>query len=154
MEAFSRLIGLTGRWRGTYRLTVEPSEPARESTSTAIVAPVAGGRFARIDYVWGDHGAPQDGSILFGRDRERGVVTALWVDSFHMSDKVMTCEGALAGAGPLDVRGSYPAPPGPDWGWRTVFETAEEDSLRMIMYNVTPDAKEYLAVDAAYHRAD
>jgi hypothetical protein len=94
MEAFSRLIGLTGRWRGTYRLTVDPAEPARESQSTAIVAPVAGGRFARIDYAWGDRDKPQDGSILFGRDRTRGVVTALWVDSWHMSDKVMTCAKA------------------------------------------------------------
>jgi hypothetical protein len=38
MEAFSRLIGLTGRWRGTYQLTVSPAEPARESQSTAVVS--------------------------------------------------------------------------------------------------------------------
>lgn len=154
MEAFSRLIGLTGRWRGTYRLIVEPGESARESQSTATVAPVARGRFARIDYVWGDRDKPEDGSILFGRDRERGVVTALWVDSWHMSDKVLTCEGTSPDAGSLEVRGTYPAPPGPDWGWRTVVETAEEDSLRMLMYNVSPDGKEDLAVDAIYRRAD
>ena len=154
MEAFSRLIGLTGRWRGKYRLIVEPDQPARESESTAVVSPVAGGRFARIDYVWGDRDNPEDGSILFGRDRERGVVTALWVDSFHMGDKVMTCEGGSPDAGSLEVRGSYPAPPGPDWGWRTVVETGEDDSLRMVMYNVTPDGKEDLAVEATYQRAD
>ncbi|HEV8608625.1 MAG TPA: DUF1579 family protein [Thermoanaerobaculia bacterium] len=154
MEAFSSLIGLTGRWRGKYRLIVEPDQPARESESTAVVAPLAGGRFARIDYVWGDRDKPEDGSILFGRDRTRGVVTALWVDSWHMRDKVMTCEGQSADAGSLEVRGSYAAPPGPDWGWRTVIEIAEEDSLRMLMYNVSPDGKEDLAVEAVYHRAD
>jgi hypothetical protein len=152
MEAFSRLIGLTGRWRGTYRLTVEPGTPTRESQTTAVIAPLARGRFARIDYTWGDRDQPQDGSILFGRDRERGVVTALWVDSWHMSDKVMICEGASGDS--LDVRGSYAAPPGPDWGWRTVIETGEEDSLRMAMYNVTPEGQEVLAVDAVYRRAD
>jgi hypothetical protein len=114
MEAFSTLIGLTGRWRGTYRLIVEPGEPARESQSTAVVAPVAGDRFARIDYTWGDRDKPEDGSILFGRDRERGGVTALWVDSWHMRDKVMTCEGAASSGESLDVRGTYAAPPGPD----------------------------------------
>jgi len=154
MAAFSRLIGFTGRWRGKYRLIVEPGQPARESESTAVVAPIAGGRFVRIDYVWGERERPQDGSILFGRDRERGVVTALWVDSFHMSDKVMTCEGQSADAGSLDVRGFYAAPPGPDWGWRTVIETGEDDSLRMVMYNVSPDGKEDLAVEATYRRAD
>jgi len=154
MNAFAALTGLTGRWRGTYRLIVEPGEPARESQSTAVVAPVAGGRFVRIDYTWGDRDKPEDGSILFGRDRTRGVVTALWVDSWHMSDKVMTCEGPSADAESLEVRGSYAAPPGPDWGWRTMVETAEEDALRMLMYNVSPDGKEEMAVEASYRRAD
>ena len=71
-----------------------------------------------------------------------------------MGDRVMICEGPAVDAGPLEVRGSYPAPPGPDWGWRTVVETAEEDLLRMVMYNVSPEGEEYLAVDAAYRRAD
>jgi hypothetical protein len=154
MDAFSSLIGLTGRWRGTYRLILEPGSPPRESQTTAVVAPVAGGRFARIDYTWGDRDKPEDGSVLFGRDRERGVVTALWADSFHMSDKVMTSEGPASDASSLDVRGSYAAPPGPDWGWRTVIETGEEDSLQMLMYNVTPDGQEVPAVDAVYRRAD
>jgi Protein of unknown function (DUF1579) len=154
MNAFSSLIGLTGRWLGTYRLTVEPGEPARETQTTAVVAPVAGGRFARIDYTWGPRDKPEDGSILFGRDRTRGVVTALWVDSWHMSDKVMACEGPSTDAGSLEVRGSYSAPPGPDRGWRTVIETTEDDVLRMLMYNVTPDGKEELAVEASYSRAD
>jgi len=35
-----------------------------------------------------------------------------------------------------------------------VVETGEDDSLRMVMYNVTPDGQEVLAVDAAYRRAD
>jgi hypothetical protein len=150
MDAFSGLISLTGRWRGTYRL-IEPGRPARESQSTAVVAPVAGGRFARIDYTWGDRDKPNDGSILFGRDRTRGVVTALWVDSWHMSDSVMACEGP---GDSLDVRGSYLAPPGPDWGWRTVVESSDDDSFRMVMYNVSPDGHEELAVDAVYRRAD
>jgi len=152
MEAFSRLIGLTGRWRGTYRLIVEPDQPARDSESTAVVAPVAGGRFARIDCGWEFEGNPQEGSILFGSDRERGVVTALWVDSWHTINKVMSCEG-VAGAS-LDLLGSYAAPPGPNWGWRTVIDTPEPDSFRMVMYNISPAGKEHLAVDAVYRRAD
>jgi hypothetical protein len=152
MDAISRLIDLTGRWKGTYRLTVDPNDPPRGSESTAIVAPISGGRFARLDYAWEFEGNPQEGSILFGSDRERGVVTALWVDSWHMSDKVMSCEG-VAGAS-LDLLGSYAAPPGTDWGWRTVIDTPEPDSFRMVMYNISPAGKEDLAVDAVYRRAD
>jgi len=45
-------------------------------------------------------------------------------------------------------RGSYAAPPGPDWGWRTVIEIPDDDSFRMVMYNVSPEGKEELAVNA------
>jgi Protein of unknown function (DUF1579) len=69
-----------------------------------------------------------------------------------MSDKPMKSEGP-ASSESVDVRGSYAAPPGPDWGWRTVIETAGTDSFRMVMHNVSPDGQEYLAVDAEYHRA-
>lgn len=61
MDPFSSLIGLTGRWRGKYRLIVEPGQPARESESTAVVAPIAGGRFVRIDYAGSPSEKPSTG---------------------------------------------------------------------------------------------
>jgi Protein of unknown function (DUF1579) len=61
---------------------------------------------------------------------------------------------APAEAGSLDVRGFLRRPARPGVGWRTVVETIEEDSLHMIMYNVTPAGQEVLAVDAVYRRAD
>jgi hypothetical protein len=147
------LPSLGGRWNGTYRLWVEPSQPVRESQSTAMLSPVAGGNFTRLDYSWEYDGRPQDGSILIGFDEQREVVTAVWVDSWHMSDKAMLCEGRRTG-GAVELNGSYAAPPGPDWGWRTVIEPADADSLRVTMFNVSPEGKEELAVEVLYRRAD
>jgi hypothetical protein len=42
------------------------------------------------------------------------------------------------------------APPGPDWGWRIVLSPG--DTFRMTMYNIWPEAKEELAVEATYER--
>ena len=52
----------------------------------------------------------------------------------------------------LSVRGTYAAPPGPDWGWR-IDVTPAGDTLRVVMYNVWPQeqgGKEELAVEAEY----
>jgi hypothetical protein len=154
MSCVADLLSLAGKWVGTYRLTVEPTERTRVSRSKASVVPVAGARFLRLDYDWEDKGQPQDGSLLVGYEKERGVVTAVWVDSWHMSNKVMVCEGEAGPGGSVEVEGSYAAPPGPDWGWRTVFGPGPDGTLRLLMYNVSPDEKEELAVEAVYARAE
>lgn len=77
-------------------------------------------------------------------------VTAVWVDSWHVGDKFMICRGVTEGDGAISVRGSYGVSSGPDWGWRTVVGRGDDGSFRMVMYNVSPDGKEELAVEAIY----
>ncbi|MDQ5870588.1 MAG: DUF1579 domain-containing protein [Acidobacteriota bacterium] len=154
MSMLEDLLALAGKWSGTYRLIVDPADPVRVSPSTLLVAPIAGARFARFDYQWGYEGQPQDGSLLVGYEKERGVVTAVWVDSWHMASKAMVCEGSSGlGGGRVELRGTYAAPPGPDWGWRTVLDRGQGDTFRMVMYNVSPDGHEDLAVEAVYRRS-
>ncbi len=62
MTAPSWLLSLAGRWNGSYRLIVMPTDPPRDSKTAAVVTSVAGGAFARIDYTWEDGGKPQDGT--------------------------------------------------------------------------------------------
>lgn len=149
MEPLKLLQTLIGNWTGTSRLWLNPSEPPCECRSTASVSAAARGKFMRVDYTWDYRGDPQQGSLLFGHERERNVVTAVWIDSWHMGAKYMACEGK-ATDGAISVRGSYAAPPGPDWGWRTVIEPRGADSFRLLMYNITPHGQEALAVDAVY----
>ena len=153
MSAFDRLSACAGSWRGTNRLQDPHTNASGDSPSSLVVTPVLRGRFVRLDYTWAYHEKPQEGSRLVGRDAQSGEVTAHWIDSWHMSDKVMACRGAAADSGALSVRGSYAAPPGPDWGWRMTITPDDRGTLRVVMYNVTPDEQEELAVDAAYTRA-
>lgn len=143
---------LTGEWTATYRLQETASATAQESASTASITPVAVSRFIRIDYTWAYRSKPQEGSILIGCNARDNSAYAVWIDSWHMSDEFMICRGVITAAGALDVRGSYPAPPGPDWGWRTVIEPLDRSSFRMTMWNIAPDGREELAVEADYSR--
>jgi hypothetical protein len=77
--------------------------------------------------------------------------TVHWIDSWHMGPAVMACYGSVS-ATPLSVRGSYSAPPGPDWGWRIDLATDGRDTLAVTMYNISPTGKEELAVEATYGR--
>ena len=152
MGALDQLLNAVGTWRATYKLRDPANTISGDSHSTARVAAVLGGRFVRIDYTWSDQGAPQGGSLLVGWEEASGAVTMVWIDTWHNSDRIMVLAGVAGDDGTLDARGSYPAPPGPDWGWRTQL-FATEDVLSMVMFNVSPEAGEELAVDAQYVRA-
>ncbi len=152
MSVLEGLIACEGRWQGTSTLQDPHSGTDDTSPSTATVTPVLGGRFVRVDYTWSYGGKPQEGSLLIGYQHKAETATAHWIDSFHNSDKVMACAGSVADGAPLSVRGSYPAPPGPDWGWR-IDVLPEGDTLRIEHYNVWPEGKEELAVDSRYTRA-
>jgi hypothetical protein len=110
------------------------------------------GRFVRIDQTWSWNGKPQDGSLLIGFQQDTHVVTAHWIDTFHMGNKVMACEGIVNHDGLLDVRGEYAAPPGPNWGWRITIDAKVPDRLEIKMYNIEPGGKEEFAVLATYSR--
>lgn len=64
---------------------------ATESPSTAVITPLLGGRFARLDYTWSYRGSPQEGSLLVGYRPDAEVVTAHCIDTWHMGHEVMAC---------------------------------------------------------------
>jgi Protein of unknown function (DUF1579) len=143
--------GLTGAWRATYLLRGDPSFDG-DSASDAAVTPMLGGRFVRIDYTWSDRARPQTGAMLIGFESTPGVVTTVWIDSWHNGPRMLVSTGAFDVGGAIDVRGAYPTGPGsPDWGWRTRLE-ATAASWTMTMFNIAPDGDETLAVRAEYVR--
>ena len=143
---------LIGEWRGTKQLYLEPPPtPPLSSPSKLSVKPVAGGSFLQFDYDWIYEGEAQAGLLLFGCDEEN-VASAAWIDSFHMSSKIMSCTGG-ADDGSAELRGSYAAPPGPDWGWRITLRSVSPNELTIVMHNISPEAQEDLAVQIDYRRS-
>jgi hypothetical protein len=152
MSGLDFLRSLKGRWSGENQLWLPPHKLPIESQTTATVTPLLGGRFVRLDYTWAFEGEAQEGSYLFGYETKKGLVSAAWIDSWHNAERMMICQGKLADHGGVDVLGSYPAPPGPDWGWRTIIEPTEPAAFRLLMFNITPEGNEELAVEASFKR--
>jgi hypothetical protein len=151
MDPFDALRAAAGNWRGTSTLQDPHAGVADESPSTATVVPTQDG--ARLAYTWSYRGEPQEGSILFGTDG--AAVTARWADTWHTGNRPMVCSGPTPDGRTLSVRGTYAAPPGPDWGWRIDVLPGGE-ALRVVMHNTWPEergGREDLAVEAVYARA-
>ena len=153
MSIVPSFAALAGRWTGVNLLRVSSGEPIRESAASANVATSAGGRFFTMAYTWSNGDTPQDGLIVLGHEQNTDAVTAVWVDSWHMGDALMKCEGREGAPGMVSVRGHYPAPPGPDWGWRIFIDASRPDgTFRMLMYNISPEGHEEWAVEATFAR--
>ena len=149
MSLIELLTPFAGAWTGSNRLWMMPGTDPEESAGTATLGFSGQGKFAELRYTWATEGDPEDGFIVL---RElRGGVQAVWGDSWHTPDGFYLWNGDLQ-EGLITVRGSYPAPPGPDWGWRIEIDARQSDVLHLLMYNITPDGEEMLAVQAVYSR--
>ena len=143
-----KLTTYTGTWQGTNILQDPNSGQPEESPALASVTPVLDGRFVRLDYTWEYQGKAQAGSLLIGYEAKANVLTGQWIDTWHMGDKVMSCRSSAGESDLITLLGSFEAPPGPDWGWRTDLLLHEPDRLVMMMYAISPDEEESPAVEA------
>ena len=126
--------------------------PEYRSPSELTIAQAVGGKFLTLDYNWSHEDAPHEGLLLVGFDLKKEIVNAAWADSWHSSVRPLALSGAVDEQGAIDLRGTYEVPNHPDWGWRIVIDTPE-DALRIVMYNVSPEGKEDLAVRADYTKS-
>ncbi len=125
-----------------------PGAAVDVSGSALMVLPVLNGGFLRLDYTWSYRDLPQEGSLLLGID------SACWVDTWHISNKLMTCTAQATGISRWSCRGTYSAPPGPDWGWRIDIGMQSSERLRILMFNIWPAGeREELAVEANSSKA-
>jgi hypothetical protein len=145
---------LVGKWRGINRLhtTWIKENPVSETNSSAIIELTARGRFLKIEYDWTFEDSPQEGLILIGNENESDSIKAFWIDSWHLSDKFMVSEGRLDENDVISLKGFYTVPDNPDWGWRTIIEPESNNSFKIVMYNVSPEGEESLAVEMEFHR--
>ena len=152
MDPGTQPSSFAGQWAGINRLWLSPNDPVRESETTAAIALAALGAFTTIRYSWAEGGKPQDGLLIVRNAAQPGEDAMVWIDSWHTGGEFMPFRGVHADDGHISAVGAYAAPPGPDWGWRIELAAGTGETLRILMYNITPDGDEALAVEARYAR--
>ena len=142
----------TGDWKGTNNLYLSwLPDPLKPSDGTMNVSMKAKGQFVQFDYTWAYEDEPQEGLIVLGCDTKSDAVQVVWTDSWHSRHTFMVSDGKVDENGAVSVKGYYKVPDHPDWGWRTDIIPAG-DSIKIVMYNVSPEGEEELAVDTEYIR--
>lgn len=95
--------------------------------------------------------------MILGMHAKRDEATGAWVDSWHQSNETLFLKGEHekvkgAASGRVSISGTFPAPPGPDWGWRIALECPHATKLLLTMFVITPEGEEFLAVYGEYQR--
>lgn len=146
------LAGLAGHWKGNYRLHASwLPEKTHDSGSLVTIGLRVNGQFLTIEYDWEYEDKRQEGVMIVGCDEKSDAVQAVWTDSWHMSHKFMVCDGTIDKSGKVNVKGFYSVPDNPDWGWRIEI-IPDNNPLRILMYNVSPEGDEETAVESDYSR--
>lgn len=149
MGVVESLGNLVGDWTGVSGMRFMPSDAFTESSSTARVS-ITAGSLVTVTYTWSNDDGPQDGMLLIGDGSAPHEAAAVWVDSFHQSPKWMALQGVISSEG-VGLEGVYPAPPGPDWGWRIHVGGIDEFTITMV--NIPEGDAAYEVVRASYQRA-
>ncbi len=102
-----------------------------------------------VRYDWDYQGELQHGIMLVVHNPKTNAVRVSWTDTWHYTDGILDCTGEVTSEGVIRVSGHYPAPEGPDWGWRIELST-EAGGLRFAMTNITPGGQESWATDCLY----
>lgn len=153
MSIPEKLSAMTGEWKGTNILhTPWMPNPLHKSESTMLVSEQIMGQFISFEYTWSYEEKPQEGNIFVGWDEKTNAVNAVWADSWHSAHVLMNCEGSISPDGALMMKGYYAVEGHPDWGWRTDIIPGNE-TFKLVMYNVSPEGQEDLAVETEYKRA-
>ena len=152
--AHALLARMVGNWKGTSKLWFEPDQLAEETPINGTLKLVLDGMHLLHEYEGTTMGKRQTGLAIHSYSLAEQRWQTAWIDSFHNGSRILFSESSADPAPHRpNVMGHYPAPPDPNWGWRTTLDLRADDHLVITHYNVDPDGMEGKAIEIDYRRA-
>ena len=143
---------LLGDWEGQYQLWLDPDAPPDTSKSKARITKTVKDKFLQIEYDWSYEGEKNEGLLVIGYNEIKEKIQMSWIDSWHQQHDFMHSTGLIENENTFSAKGSYLAPKGPNWEWRTRIIAQSDNAFTFEMYNISPLGNEDIAVRVEYSK--
>jgi hypothetical protein len=147
-----KLKKLVGEWNLTVKATMDPTQPAQESKSSAVVTELMDGRYVQ-EQVSGDMGGMAfRGMGVTGFDNILQKYVSIWID--NMGTGIMMSEGTANAAGDVIRWTGEASDPmsGKKTKYRLVSRFVDDNKRVFEMYAKGPDGKESQMMEITYER--
>jgi hypothetical protein len=150
-EPHKLFAGLAGSWATTSKEWMEPGKPSMESTGTAEMKMLLGGRFLYQEYNAQMMGQPFSGIGIDAYDNLTKKYVTAWIDS--MGTGIFMMEGTASADGrTITLKGSHPEPGGGKMTHRAVWKIVDNNSQTFDMYGAHHGGKEMKMLEITYTR--
>lgn len=150
-EPHKLFTSLAGSWTTTSKEWMEPGKPPTESTGTAEMKMLLGGRFLYQEYNAQMMGQPFSGIGIDAYDNLTKKYVTAWIDS--MGTGIFTMEGTASADGKtITLKGSHPEPGGGRMTHRAVWTIKDANTQTFEMYGAHGKGKEMKMLEITYTR--
>ena len=150
-EPHKLLTSLAGSWTTQTKEWMEPGKPPTETTGTAEMKSLLGGRFLQQEFRGQMMGAPFNGIGIDGYDNLRKKYVTVWMDTFGTG--IFSMEGDASPDGKtITLNGSHQIPGGGEMSHRAVWTIVDKNKFTFIMFGTHPGQKEHKVMEITYTR--
>lgn len=150
-EPHKLFANLAGSWTTHTKEWMEPGKPPMESTGTAELKMLLGGRFLHQDFRGQMMGQPFSGIGIDGYDNIRKKYFTLWMDI--MATGFFLMEGTASPDGrTITLTGQHEAPGGMHMSHRAVWNLVDANNQTFVMYGTHPGDQEHKMFEITYTR--
>ena len=150
-EPHKLLAGLAGSWTTTTKEWMEPGKPPTESTGTAEMKMLLGGRFLQQDFTGEMMGQPYTGMGITGYDNLRKKYVSIWLDTMSTGSFVMEGTGSADGK-TITLKGQHAEPGGGHMTHRAIWKIVDNNTQTFDMYGAHQGGKEMKEMEITYTR--
>jgi hypothetical protein len=150
-EPHKLFASLAGSWTTATKEWMEPGKPPAESTGTAEMKMLLGGRFLYQEYNGQMMGQPFSGIGIDAYDNLTKKYVTAWMDS--MGTGIFMMEGTASADGrTITLKGSHPEPGGGRMSHRAIWKIVDNNTQTFDMYGTHQGGKEMKMMEITYTR--